>query len=205
MPLQPFTFDKKPDIRLVIYQNTVYKIKVTCRQSSNRESIRRLFLEDKDNKDLERVVCAILNTHDLIPVQTDNFVVYPYKNYWETRERLLFSQHGHFLEAHKYSFTFYVEEKQRIHRQSLETDSAREQEEHANPTSIPSGSKERVVTEYGQKNRHDVEEKELKEFLRLQKLASKDDTQTEDNERPTSGLQKVFNALVSPVRSLLGN
>lgn len=205
MPLQPFTFDKKPDIRLVIYQNTVYKIKVTCRQSSNRESIRRLFLEDKDNKDLERVVCAILNTHDLIPVQTDNFVVYPYKNYWETRERLLFSQHGHFLEAHKYSFTFYVEEKQQIHRQSLETDSAREQEEHANPTSIPSGSKERVVTEYGQKNRHDVEEKELKEFLRLQKLASKDDTQTEDNERPTSGLQKVFNALVSPVRSLLGN
>lgn len=205
MPLQPFTFDKKPDIRLVIYQNTVYKIKVTCRQSSNRESIRRLFLEDKNNKDLERVVCAILNTHDLIPVQTDNFVVYPYKNYWETRERLLFSQHGHFLEAHKYSFTFYVEEKQRIHRQSLETDSAREQEEHANPTSIPSGSKERVVTEYGQKNRHDVEEKELKEFLRLQKLASKDDTQTEDNERPTSGLQKVFNALVSPVRSLLGN
>lgn len=205
MPLQPFTFDKKPDIRLVIYQNTVYKIKVTCRQSSNRESIRRLFLEDKNNKDLERVVCAILNTHDLVPVQTDNFVVYPYKNYWETRERLLFSQHGHFLEAHKYSFTFYVEEKQRIHRQSLETDSAREQEEHANPTSIPSGSKERVVTEYGQKNRHDVEEKELKEFLRLQKLASKDDTQTEDNERPTSGLQKVFNALVSPVRSLLGN
>lgn len=205
MPLQPFTFDKKPDIRLVIYQNTVYKIKVTCRQSSNRESIRRLFLEDKNNKDLERVVCAILNTHDLIPVQTDNFVVYPYKNYWETRERLLFSQHGHFLEAHKYSFTFYVEEKQQIHRQSLETDSAREQEEHANPTSIPSGSKERVVTEYGQKNRHDVEEKELKEFLRLQKLASKDDTQTEDNERPTSGLQKVFNALVSPVRSLLGN
>lgn len=205
MPLQPFTFDKKPDIRLVIYQNTVYKIKVTCRQSSNRESIRRLFLEDKNNKDLERVVCAILNTHDLIPVQTDNFVVYPYKNYWETRERLLFSQHGHFLEAHKYSFTFYVEEKQQIHRQSLETDSAQEQEEHANPTSIPSGSKERVVTEYGQKNRHDVEEKELKEFLRLQKLASKDDTQTEDNERPTSGLQKVFNALVSPVRSLLGN
>lgn len=205
MPLQPFTFDKKPDIRLVIYQNTVYKIKVTCRQSSNRESIRQLFLEDKNNKDLERVVCAILNTHDLIPVQTDNFVVYPYKNYWETRERLLFSQHGHFLEAHKYSFTFYVEEKQRIHRQSLETDSAREQEEHTNPTSIPSGSKERVVTEYGQKNRHDVEEKELKEFLRLQKLASKDDTQTEDNERPTSGLQKVFNALVSPVRSLLGN
>lgn len=205
MPLQPFTFDKKPDIRLVIYQNTVYKIKVTCRQSSNRESIRRLFLEDKNNKDLERVVCAILNTHDLIPVQTDNFVVYPYKNYWETRERLLFSQHGHFLEAHKYSFTFYMEEKQQIHRQSLETDSAREQEEHANPTSIPSGSKERVVTEYGQKNRHDVEEKELKEFLRLQKLASKDDTQTEDNERPTSGLQKVFNALVSPVRSLLGN
>ncbi|PFX25440.1 membrane-anchored junction protein-like [Stylophora pistillata] len=205
MPLQPFTFDKKPDIRLVIYQNTVYKIKVTCRQSSNRESIRQLFLEDKNNKDLERVVCAILNTHDLIPVQTDNFVVYPYKNYWETRERLLFSQHGHFLEAHKYSFTFYVEEKQLIHRQSLETDSAREQEEHPNPTSIPSGSKERVVTEYGQKNRHDVEEKELKEFLRLQKLASKDDTQTEDNERPTSGLQKVFNALVSPVRSLLGN
>ena len=35
------------------------------------------------------------------------------------------------------------------------------------------------VTEYGQKNRHDVEEKELKEFLRLQNLASKDDKQSE--------------------------
>ena len=35
------------------------------------------------------------------------------------------------------------------------------------------------VTEYGQKNRHDVEENELKEFLRLQNLASKDDKQTE--------------------------
>nr|XP_058946803.1 membrane-anchored junction protein-like isoform X1 [Pocillopora verrucosa] len=205
MPLQPFNFDKKPDIRLVVYQNIVYKIKVTCRQSSDRESIRRLFLEDKNNKDLERVVCAILNTYDLIPVQTDNFVVYPYKNYWETRERLVFSQHGHFLEAHKYSFTFYVEEKQKNHGQIVQTDRAQEQEEHVNQTSIPSGSKERIVTEYGQKNRHDVEEKELKEFLRLQNLASKDDKQTEDSEQPTSGLQKVFNALVSPVRSLLGN
>lgn len=36
MPLQHFTFDKKPDIRLVVYGHTVYKIKVTCRQSSNR-------------------------------------------------------------------------------------------------------------------------------------------------------------------------
>lgn len=31
------------------------------------------------------------------------------------------------------------------------------------------------MTEYGQKNRHDIEEKDLKEFLRLQKLASEDD------------------------------
>ena len=35
------------------------------------------------------------------------------------------------------------------------------------------------MTEYGQKNRHDVEEKDLKEFLRLQKMASDDDEQTE--------------------------
>lgn len=43
------------------------------------------------------------------------------KNYWETRERLVFSQHGHFLEAHKYSFTFYVEEKQKNHGQIVQT------------------------------------------------------------------------------------
>ena len=36
------------------------------------------------------------------------------------------------------------------------------------------------VTEYGQKNRHDVEEKDLKEFLRLQKLASEDDEEQTD-------------------------
>ena len=29
-----------------------------------------------------------------------------------------------------------------------------------------------LVTEYGQKNRHEVEEKDLKEFLRLQQMAS---------------------------------
>lgn len=37
-----------------------------------------------------------------------------------------------------------------------------------------------LVTEYGQKNRHDVEEKDLKEFLRLQKLASEDDEEQTD-------------------------
>lgn len=205
MPLQPFTFDKKPDIRLVVYKNAVYKIKVTCRQSSDRESIRRLCLEEKNNKDLERVVCAILNTHDLIPVQTDSFVVYPYKNYWETRERLLFSQHGHSLDAYKYAFTFYVEEKQGSHRQITHKDRVSVQEEYVDDASKASSTKERVVTEYGQKNRHDVEKEDLKEFLRLQKMASEDDEQTEDNERPTSGLQKVFNALVSPVRSFLGH
>lgn len=36
------------------------------------------------------------------------------------------------------------------------------------------------MTEYGQKNRHDVEEKDLKEFLRLQKLASEDDEEQTD-------------------------
>ena len=43
------------------------------------------------------------------------------KNYWETRERLVFSQYGHFLEAHKYSFTFYVEEKQKNQGQIVQT------------------------------------------------------------------------------------
>jgi len=36
------------------------------------------------------------------------------------------------------------------------------------------------VIEYGQKNRHDVEEKDLKEFLRLQKMASDDDDEHMD-------------------------
>lgn len=36
MPLQPFKIGKKPDIRLVVYGDTIYKIKVTCRQSSDR-------------------------------------------------------------------------------------------------------------------------------------------------------------------------
>ncbi|KAJ7373353.1 hypothetical protein OS493_012945 [Desmophyllum pertusum] len=205
MPLLPFTFDRKPDIRLVVYRNTVYKIKVTCRQSSDRKSIRRLCLEDKNNKDLERVICAILNTHDLVPVQTDTFVVYPYKNHWETRDRVMFSQHGQSLEAHQYAFTFYVEEKQASYRLTSQTGRASVQEEHIDEASKPSGAEERVVSEYGQKNRHDVEEKDLKEFLRLQKLASEDDDQTDDTDRPASGLQKVFNALVSPVRSFLGH
>lgn len=212
MPLQPFAFDRKPDIRLVVYGKTVYKIKVTSRKSSDRESIRKLCSEEKNSKDLERVICAILNTHELIPVQTDNFVVYPYKNHWETRDRVLFTQNGQPLDAHTYSFTFYVEVKEVItnpanHSQITKT---RVQEKHFDEEANPSVSEGRVVTEYGQKNRHDVEEKDLKEFLRLQKLASEDDDELKDDHdmeeaAGTSRLQKVYSALVSPFSSFLGH
>lgn len=206
MPLQPFTFDTKPDIRLVVYGDTVYKIKVTCRQSSDRDSMRRLCQEEKNHKDLERVVCAILSSDDLLPVQTDSFVVYPYRTHWETSNKVLFSQHGKALEAHKYAFTLYVEERQTSKRPERGRSSVQE-EQTDEATKPASTTEERMVTEYGQKNRHDVEEKDLKEFLRLQKLASEDDEQTDDSEQSeqtTSGLQRVFNALVSPVRSFLG-
>ncbi|XP_020615173.1 membrane-anchored junction protein-like [Orbicella faveolata] len=207
MPLKPFTFDRKPDIRLVVYGKTVYKIKVICRKSSDRESIRKLCSEEKNNKDLERVICAILNTYELVPVKTDNFVVYPYKNHWETRDRVLFSQNGQPLDAHRYAFTLYVEVKEAITNHSQNTKTGRVQGKQIDEEAISGGVEERVVTEYGQKNRHDVEEKDLKEFLRLQKLASEDDEQRDDMEDAagTSGLQKVFNALVSPVRSFLGH
>ena len=36
-----------------------------------------------------------------------------------------------------------------------------------------------LVTGYGQKNRHEVEEKDLKEFLRLQQMASEEDEDTD--------------------------
>lgn len=207
MPLQPFTFDRKPDIRLVVYGKTVYKIKVTCRKSSDRESIRKLCSEEKNNKDLERVICAMLNTHELIPVQTDSFVVYPYKNHWETRDRVLFSQNGQPLDAHRFAFTFYVEVKEAIANHSQNTKTSGVQGKHIDEAAKPSSVEERVVTDYGQKNRHDVEEKDLKEFLRLQKLASEDDEPKDviEDAASTSGLQKVFNALVSPVRSFLGH
>lgn len=210
MPLQTFTFDSKPDIRLVVYGKKVYKIKVTCRKSSDKERIRKLFFEEKNNKDLERVICAILNTHELLPVQTDNFVVYPYKTYWETRDRVLFSQHGQPLDAHRFAFTFYVEVKEAIANHSQNTKSSKTgpaQGKHIVEGANLRSVEKRVVTEYGQKNRHDVEEKDLKEFLRLQKLASEDDEPNDDTEEDagTSGLQKVFNALVSPVRSFLGH
>lgn len=210
MPLQTFTFDSKPDIRLVVYGKKVFKIKVTCRKSSDKERIRKLFFEEKNNKDLERVICAILNTHELLPVQTDNFVVYPYKTYWETRDRVLFSQHGQPLDAHHFAFTFYVEVKEAIANHSQNTKSSktgRAQGKYIDQGANLRGVEKRVVTEYGQKNRHDVEEKDLKEFLRLQKLASEDDEPNDDIEEDagTSGLQKVFNALVSPVRSFLGH
>lgn len=205
MPLQPFTIDRKPDIRLVVYRETVYKIKITCRKSSDRESVRKLCSDEENHNDLERVICAILNTHDLMPVQTDNFVVYPYKYHWETGDRVLFSQHGHPLKAHQYAFTFYVEVKEASHSQTPKRD--RVQGKIIYEAGKSSSVEERVVTEYGQKNRHDVEEKDLKEFLRLQKLASEDDESTDDTEQSanTSGLQKVLNALVSPVRSFLGH
>ena len=38
---------------------------------------------------------------------------------WETREKVLFSRHGQTLEAHKYAFTLYVEEKRAGHRPLL--------------------------------------------------------------------------------------
>ena len=214
MPLQPFSFDRKPDIRLVVYGETVYKIKVTCRKSSDRESIRKLCSEEKNSKDLERVICAILNTHELIPVQTDNFVVYPYKNHWETRDRVLFTQNGQPLDAHGYAFTFYVEVKEACaittHCSQIVKTGRVLQGKHIDEEANPSVLEEKVVTQYGQKNRHDVEEKDLKEFLRLQKLASEDDDElTEDHDMEdaagTSGLQKVFSALVSPFSSFLGH
>ena len=212
MPLQPFTFDRKPDIRLVVYGKTVYKIKVTCRKSSDRESIRKLCSEEKNSKDLERVICAILNTHEPIPVQTDNFVVYPYKNHWETGDRVLFTQNGQPLESHGHAFTFYVEIKETFinHSQITKTSTGRVPGKHIDEEANPSVSEEKVVTEYGQKNRHDVEEKDLKEFLRLQKLASEDDDELKDDHdmeeaAGTSRLQKVYSALVSPFSSFLGH
>lgn len=211
MPLQGFTFDKKPDIRLVVYGETVYKIKVTCRQSSNRENIRKLCREEKNHKDLERVVCAILNSDVLMPVQTDSFVVYPYKTHWETSEKVLFSQHGQSLDAHPYSYTLYVEERQTLQRPATNhTERHLSGTEQLNEPTEPAATaaEERiVVTEYGQKNRHDVEERDLKEFLRLQQMASEEDENADDSdqcEEPPSGLQRVFNALVSPMRSFLG-
>ncbi|XP_015763651.1 PREDICTED: membrane-anchored junction protein-like isoform X1 [Acropora digitifera] len=203
MPLQHFTFDKKPDIRLVVYGHTVYKIKVTCRQSSNRESIRKLCKEEKNHKDLERVVCAILNSDVLVPVQTDCFVVYPYKTHWETSDKVLFSQHGKALDAHPYAFTMYVEERQTVPKHLNHS----EQTDEPTESGVTAGG-ERIVTGYGQKNRHEVEEKDLKEFLRLQQMASEEDEDTDDSEQceeHPSGLQRVFNALVSPVRSFLGH
>lgn len=215
MPLQPFVFDRKPDIRLVVYGKTVYKIKVTSRKSSDRESIRKLCSEEKNSKDLERVICAILNTHELIPVQTDNFVVYPYKNHWETRDRVLFTQNGQPLDAHGFAFTFYVEVKETLtitNHVSQMTKRGRGQGKQIDEEANPSVSEEKVVTEYGQKNRHDVEEKDLKEFLRLQKLASEDDDELKDDHdidmeeaAGTSRLQRVYSALVSPFSSFLGH
>lgn len=56
-----------------------------------------------------------------------------------------------------------------------------------------------LVTEYGQKNRHDVEEKDLKEFLRLQKLASEDDEeQTDGNYMLTVCLIQSFHKSREP-------
>ncbi|XP_015763653.1 PREDICTED: uncharacterized protein LOC107342663 isoform X3 [Acropora digitifera] len=161
MPLQHFTFDKKPDIRLVVYGHTVYKIKVTCRQSSNRESIRKLCKEEKNHKDLEA------------------------------------------LDAHPYAFTMYVEERQTVPKHLNHS----EQTDEPTESGVTAGG-ERIVTGYGQKNRHEVEEKDLKEFLRLQQMASEEDEDTDDSEQceeHPSGLQRVFNALVSPVRSFLGH
>lgn len=124
------------------------------------------------------------------------------KTHWETSDKVLFSQHGKALDAHPYAFTMYVEERQTVPKHLNHS----EQIDEPTKSGVTAGA-ERIVTEYGQKNRHEVEEKDLKEFLRLQQMASEEDEDTDDSEQceeHPSGLQRVFNALVSPVRSFLG-
>lgn len=48
-----------------------------------------------------------------------NLIIMLDRTRWETKEKVLFSRHGQALEAHKYAFTLYVEEKQAGHRPQL--------------------------------------------------------------------------------------
>ncbi|XP_031572162.1 uncharacterized protein LOC116306278 [Actinia tenebrosa] len=119
MSLKKFKFHSKPDVRLVVMDNTVYKIKLTCQRKSESQNLKELCKATCCQSELEKAVCAILYTDKQEPILTESFVIYPF-------------------------------------------------------------------TEYGQKNRHDIESQNMREHLRMQEMAKPSlKTTEEETSKPT--------------------
>lgn len=71
-----------------------------------------------------RIIGFYASTNDKLKINNylnlkRNLIIMLDRTRWETREKVLFSRHGQTLEAHKYAFTLYVEEKQAGHRPQI--------------------------------------------------------------------------------------
>lgn len=105
-----------PDTRLLIFEGTVYKVKLRQRGCADGEDVelKALYEKPQVQKDLKKVVLYTLAniTDSLHPIQTDDLVIYPYKSRWKAARKLNFYQHDKQLDSCPEVLTLYVEWKQ---------------------------------------------------------------------------------------------
>ncbi|XP_065655454.1 uncharacterized protein LOC105848331 isoform X2 [Hydra vulgaris] len=104
-----------PDVRLVMFGDTVYKVKLLFRSAQHNgiaSDSHNIFNDDKVQYDIERVMKYVLYNPDRIdPIHTDDLVIYPYKKIWSNSKKLQFSKYDVKLSTSPYLFMFYIEKK----------------------------------------------------------------------------------------------
>ncbi|XP_032221664.2 uncharacterized protein LOC116604027 [Nematostella vectensis] len=108
MPLKKFDFFFKPDVRLVILQNTVYKIKIVCKNKFESKRLSVLCKNKSPQLEIERIITAVLCTDELEPVYTDLFIISPSAKKWEAADQLQFQSSGKPLEISPYVYVFNI-------------------------------------------------------------------------------------------------
>jgi len=112
-----------PDVRLIIANDTVYKIKLRFRADQtikygtpNNEP--SFWKQGKVQYDIERVILYVLhNQSNIEPIRTDQLVIYPYKKEWPNASKLYFTKFDECLKTSSHLFLFFIE---RISNDDLE-------------------------------------------------------------------------------------
>jgi len=104
----------EPDVRLVVYNNTVVKVKLRCRNAqvsaeTNQESL-KFWTRSNIQSDIKRAMTYVLSGSNKIePIRTDELVIYPYKRDWPNASKFEFVRKGETLGCSKDLYMFFIE------------------------------------------------------------------------------------------------
>jgi len=104
----------EPDVRLVVYNQTIVKVKLRCRNAqitgeTSQESM-KFWKKNKIQNDIKRAMKYILSGSNKIePIRTDELVIYPYKREWPNASKFEFTREGDTLNCSQDLYMFYIE------------------------------------------------------------------------------------------------